>query len=270
MDQREIWDDLVGDAWVRNADIIDKHSAPFGEAAMERLGTVAGASVLDVGCGTGTTTRELASRGASAVGIDLSARMVAHARTLNAAGSGADFEVDDVTALAPAEPFDAVYSRFGVMFFDDAVAAFRHIRTVVRSGGRLGFCAWAGPFENPWMTTAVLASIPLLGVPEMPGPDEPGPFSLSTPERIQDVLVAAGWSDITVDPLALEAPHPAGDIESVATVLIDNVPPLAAGLARVPGAAAELHAAVVEALLPNERDGAVWLDASALIAGARA
>ena len=85
MDQREIWDDLVGDAWVRNADIIDQHSAPFGEAATERLGTVAGASVLDVGCGTGTTTRELARRGAAAVGIDLSARMVAHARTLNAA-----------------------------------------------------------------------------------------------------------------------------------------------------------------------------------------
>nr|MBA3280717.1 class I SAM-dependent methyltransferase [Acidimicrobiia bacterium] len=170
MDQREIWDDLVGDAWVRNADIIDKHSAPFGEAAMERLGTVAGASVLDVGCGTGTTTRELARRGASAVGIDLSARMVAHARTLNAAGSGADFEVGDVTALAPAEPFDAVYSRFGVMFFDDAVAAFRHIRTVVRSGGRLGFSAWAGPFENPWMTTAVLASIRCSGYPRCPVP----------------------------------------------------------------------------------------------------
>lgn len=270
MDQREIWDDLVGDAWVRNTDIIDEHSAPFGEAAMERLGLIAGAAVLDVGCGTGTTTRELARRGASAVGIDLSARMIAHARTLDPAGSGTDFEVGDVTALAPAEPFEAVYSRFGVMFFDDAVAAFRHIRTVVRSGGRLGFSAWAGPFENPWMTTAVLASIPLLGVPEMPGPDEPGPFSLSTPDRIQDVLVAAGWSDIAVELLALEAPHPAGDIESVATVLIDNVPPLAAGLARAPDVAPDLHAAVVEALRPNQHDGAVHLAASALITSARA
>lgn len=270
MEQREIWDDLVGDAWVRDAKLIDAHSAPFGAAAMDRLGPLEHASVLDVGCGTGSTTRELAQRGASAVGIDLSERMVAHARTLAGPAENIRFEAGDVTTLAPPDPFDAVFSRFGVMFFRDAVEGFGHLHALVRPGGRLGFCSWGEPFDNPWMSVAVLASIPILGPPEMPGPGEPGPFSLSTPDRVREVLAAAGWTHIDVDTVGLQRAHPAGGAEAVASMLLAGAPPLALGLTRAPDRAGELHAAVVDALRPHVVDGTVRLTATALIVGAHA
>ena len=208
MDQHEIWDDLVGDSWVRNADVIDRHSAPFGDAAMDRLGDITGARVLDVGCGTGTTTRQLARRGAIALGVDLSSRMIAHARLVETTDrSGARFAEADATEMDTDEPFDAIYSRFGVMFFDDLTAGFDRLRKLVAPEGRLAFASWGGPFDNPWMTTAVMASVPVLGPPELPGPEEPGPFSLATPDRVRAVLEAAGWADVQAEPLTIEGPR---------------------------------------------------------------
>ncbi len=270
MGQRQIWDEGVGDAWVRHAAVIDAHGAPFGDAARHALGPLQGARVLDVGCGAGTTTRELVAHGAAqAVGIDLSAPVIALARRHAEGIGGVHFVVGDATALPMAAPFDAIYSRFGVMFFDDAVAAFAGLREQVVEGGRLAFAAWAGPFDNPWLTAPVLASIPVLGPPELPGPTEPGPFSLGEPEHVVAVLEAAGWREVLVDRCSTTEPHPAGGIDEVATLVIENAPPLALGLARHPSRAAELHAAVVEGLRPYEVDGAVCAPASALIVSAR-
>lgn len=273
MSQKEIWDDLVGDAWVRHADVMARHSAPFGEAAMEQLGALEGTTVLDVGCGTGETTVELACRGATEVlGVDLSARMVAKAqgRAEERRLTGVRFEAGDVTTLAaPPSRFDAIYSRFGVMFFDDAVGAFTHLRSLLRADGHLGFSAWGDPFSNPWMLLPVMASVPLLGPPQMPGPGEPGPFSLGTPDRVHDVLNASGYRDLTIAELSLERVHPAGNAEAVAALVVETVPPLAEGVRQAPGVADELRAAVADALRPHERDGSVVLTAAALIVGAR-
>ncbi|WP_426573051.1 methyltransferase domain-containing protein [Aquihabitans sp. McL0605] len=270
MEQRAVWDDLVGDAWVRNAAVLDAHGLPFGLAAMDRLGPVDGQRVLDVGCGTGGTTRELARRGADAVGVDLSERMIAHARAEAAGRAGVEHRVGTVAALDPDEPFDALFSRFGVMFFDDAVAGFAHLRSLTRPGGSLAFAAWDGPFENPWMSTPVLATIPLLGPPALPGPEEPGPFSLAPPERAREVLEAAGWSDIDVDVLTIDQPYEAASVEAAATTLTEDNPVIAAGLAAHPDLRAEVHAAVVDALRPNVRDGTLVFQASAMIASAHA
>lgn len=273
MNQTEIWDDLVGDAWVRHADVIDAHSQPFGAAAMDALGPLDGSTVLDVGCGTGSTTYELARRGAHAVlGTDLSARMVTHARARAVEQHAGDvsFEVGDVLALAMPGHFDVVYSRSGVMFFDDPVAAFSHLRGVARTDGRLGFSCWAEPFRNPWMSLAVMASVPVLGPPHLPAPDEPGPFSLASPDRVRDVLGSAGWRDVTIEDLSIERPHPAGDAQAVAALLVELSPPIAEGLARSPELASDLRAAVAAALRPHERDGEVHLSAAALIVTAAA
>ena len=268
-----MWDALVGDAWVRHAAVIDAHSAPFGEAAMNELGDLHEATVLDVGCGTGSTSLALARRGAAQViGVDLSGRMITEARRTAAdAGMGeVRFEVADVNGLTSAVRFDSIYSRFGVMFFDDPVATFAHLRGLVRGGGRLGFAAWRDPFSNPWMLEAMIASIPVIGPPNLPGPGEPGPFSLATADRVEEVLGAAGWNDLTVGELTVEQPHPAGDAAQVAEVLVSNIPPLAAAAADRPEIADELRAAVADALRPHEREGEVHLSASALIVSARA
>jgi SAM-dependent methyltransferase len=263
--QKDIWDDLVGDSWARNERIIEAHGRPFGEAAMDRLGPLEGKAVLDVGCGTGGTTLELARRGARPVlGVDLSERMLAVAR--QRAVDAVSFEAADVTTIDG--QFDAVFSRFGVMFFEDPVAAFTHLRKLTVDGGRLAFACWRDPFANPWMSLAVLAAVPVLGPPRLPGPDEPGPFSLADETHVRRVLGDAGWADVVVDELTLEEPHPAGAAEEVAALVVGQAPPLAMGLAEHPDRAAEVIGLLAEAYRPFERDGSVVVAGSVNIVSA--
>lgn len=273
MDQHEVWGGLVGDAWVTFADQLDAHTAPFGIAAMDALGSIDGATVLDVGCGTGITTLDLADRvGASGhvTGADFSEPMIARARTRAVDRTGVSFIVGDVLELDLDSPVDVVFSRFGVMFFDDAVAAFARLRSFTRDGGRLAFAAWSDPFSNPWMLTPVMASIPVLGPPEIPAPGTPGPFSLAGPDVLETTLSAAGWSAVEVTELALDLPMAAGGAAAMAAMVCTTNPILAAGLQPAPERRAEVEALVTEALEPHERDGVVVLAAAALIASARA
>jgi trans-aconitate methyltransferase len=268
--QRAIWNDLVGDAWVRHAELHDTQAEPFGRAAMEALADVVGARVLDVGCGTGTTTTQLVERGAAEVlGVDLSVPMIEAARR-RIGDPRVRLEVGDVLDLDGAGAFDVVYSRFGVMFFDDPVAAFARLRTLATATARLGFCCWGPPFDNPVMTLPVMASAAVLGPPQLAGPGEPGPFSLASPDALRDLLTAAGWHDVHVDHLQIDPPHPAGGAEAVANVVMEFNPLLVDGLRRHPERGDATRAAIVEALRNCERDGIVHLAAHALIVTARA
>lgn len=265
--QKDIWDDLVGDAWVRNDSYIEAQGRPFGEAVMDRLGPLEGKAVLHVGCGTGGTSLELARRGARPVlGVDLSERMLELAR--RRAVDGVSFEAADVTTIDGR--FDVVFSRFGVMFFSDPVGAFAHLRGLTVPGGQLGFACWRDPISNPWMSLAVMASVPVLGPPRLPAPEEPGPFSLADEGRVHQVLHDAGWQDVVVEELTLEDPHPAGGADAVAAVVVGQAPPLAMGVAEHPERAAEVIAVVADAFRPFERDGAVVVAASVNVVSARA
>jgi SAM-dependent methyltransferase len=268
--QRAIWNDLVGEAWVRHAALHDEQAEPFGLAVLDALGQLTGAHVLDVGCGTGATIAQLIERGAArVVGVDLSEPMVAAAhRWID--DPRARVQVGDVLELAPREPFDVVFSRFGVMFFSDPVGAFRTLRSFVTPDARLGFCCWAQPFDNPVMTLPVMASVPVLGPPPFPAPGQPGPFSLAEPAAIRQILEAAGWSDVHIANLALEPPHPAGDADAVAEMALEFNPILAAGLQGRPDLRSPTRAAIVEAVRPFERNGIVHLGANALIVTAHA
>ena len=267
--QRDIWNDLVGAAWVRHAAIHDEQAEPFGHAAMDALGDLTGARVLDVGCGTGGTVAQLLDRGAAEVlGVDLSEPMLAAARDWSS-GPQQYFEVSDVLDLDRSRTFDVVFSRFGVMFFADPVAAFGQLRALGTPDARLGFCCWGPPFANPVMTLPVMASVAVLGPPEFAGPGEPGPFSLSSPEVVCDVLTAAGWRNIQVSELSMEPPHPAGNASAVTDVVLDFNPVLVEGLRRHPDRRAATHAAIVDALQSLERHGVVHLRASALIVTAQ-
>jgi SAM-dependent methyltransferase len=266
--QRAIWNGL-GEAWVRHAELHDRQAEPFGLAVLDALGDLAGARVLDVGCGTGATAAQLLERGAGQVlGVDLSEPMVAAARTW-IDDPRVRVELGDVLELAPGEGFDAVFSRFGVMFFSDPVAAFRRLRSYGAPGAALGFCSWGPPFDNPVMTLPVMASAPVLGAPQLPGPGEPGPFSLSEPAAVVSVLEAAGWTEVKVTELVLEPPHPAGGAEAVAAVVMEFNPMLVDGLRRHPDLYEAAQAAIVEGLRPFERGGIVHLGAHALIVTAR-
>jgi SAM-dependent methyltransferase len=269
-EQRTIWNDVVGDAWVRHADLHDRQAAPFGEAAMQAIGAVSGAVVLDVGCGTGATTLELADRGAAHVrGVDISLPMIDAARAANASAR-VRFTGADVLELDEPGTYDVIFSRFGVMFFADPAAGFAHLRRLAARGARLGFCCWGPPAENPWMAVPLMATIPVLGPPQLPGPGEPGPFSLSSPEVVADLLEQGGWTDVAVRPLTLEQAHPAGSAEAVARVVVELSPPIVQGLRQQPERIGEACEAIAGSLRPLERNGIVHLQASALIVGAKA
>jgi SAM-dependent methyltransferase len=207
LDQRDFWDQRA-DAWERRADSLDAFSDSYGIPTMDALGVKPGERVLEVGCGPGTTAIELATRVApdgEVVGVDISPAMVA-AATRRAAAAGVD-NVRFVAANAQTEnlgdDFDAVYSRFGVMFFSDPAAAFANIGRSLRAGGRLACVVWGPLTDNPWMFVPTLAAASVLQAElTLPSPDEPGPFSLADEERITALLDQAGFVDVTVDPIS--------------------------------------------------------------------
>lgn len=267
--QLEVWNDLVGDAWVRHARIHDQQAEAFGLAVLDALGDIEGSRVLDVGCGTGATTTQLIERGAAAVvGVDLSGPMITAART-SIHDARVRLELGDVLALHGLGRFDIAFSRFGVMFFTDPVRAFARLRSLGTPGARLGFCCWGPPFANPVMTLPVMAAAPVLGPPQLAGPGEPGPFSLSSPDVVHDILTAAGWTTVEMTDVALDPPHPAGGAERVADVVMDFNPVLVQGLRNHPDRRDDTRIAIVDALRPLERDGVVHLKAHALVVTAR-
>ena len=208
IEQAEFWSQLAP-AWLELEDQLEEVGGPPGELAMDRLELLPGRKVVDLGCGTGRTTLELASRvgpGGEAVGVDISAEMLARGRERAARlGIGnvefvhADIQVYDLGESR----FDAAYSRFGVMFFSDPVTAFANVGRALRPGGVLSFVCWQGVFDNEWMLIPGAAVAEVTGsLPPMPGPDEPGPFSLADPGRVRAVLDAAGFGSVVVTPHA--------------------------------------------------------------------
>jgi SAM-dependent methyltransferase len=208
IEQAEFWSELAP-TWLELEDQLEEVGGPPGKLAMDRLGLLPGQRAVDLGCGLGRTTLALAARvgpGGKVVGVDISAEMLARGRD-RAARLGAE-NVEFVHADAQVHDFgqarfDAAYSRFGVMFFSDPVAAFANIRGALRPGGALSFVCWQGVVDNDWMLIPRTAVAEVIGtLPPMPSPDEPGSLSLADPARVRTVLGAAGFRSIVVTPHA--------------------------------------------------------------------
>ena len=199
------WDGGEGVYWATHADYFDRSIAayhlPFLEAAMIEPGE----RVLDIGCGTGQTTRDAARRASpgGTLGVDLSSEMIDLARRI-AAAEGLDnarFEQADAQIYPFAEgSFEAAISRTGAMFFGDAQAAFGNIARAIRIGGRLTLLSWQPPTANEWvgeLTGALAAGRDL----PAPGPGAPGPFALADPSWVNQLLTETRFTDVEIDPL---------------------------------------------------------------------
>ncbi|WP_328766223.1 class I SAM-dependent methyltransferase [Streptomyces sp. NBC_00286] len=205
-EQAARWSGPAGNAWVDAQAVMDELLRPFEELLVEAMSVGPGAHVLDVGCGTGSTTVTVARRLGPAgrcVGVDISDPMLSAARVrAEEAGTPASFIHADAEDHAfGSGVFDAVISRFGVMFFNDSVRAFSNLRRAAKDEAELRFITWRGPAENPFMTTAERAAAPFL--PDLPArkPDEPGQFAFADPDRIHRILTESGWAGIDIRPV---------------------------------------------------------------------
>lgn len=255
--QIEYWNEQRGRTWVAQQELIEAQLAPLGRRAMDRAALVAGERVLDVGCGCGRTTIELARRVAprgSAVGADISSPMLAHGReTARAAGvANVRFEEADAQTHAfPAAAFDVIFSRFGIMFFADSRAAFANLLTALRPGGRVAFVCWRTLPENPWMAVPLMAAFQHIPPPPIPGPEDPGPFAFADRDRVGRILTAAGFADVAFDANDQDLILGGGADVDKAVEFILQLGPTAAALREAgPAKAAEVAAAVAESLRP--------------------
>ncbi|WNG20425.1 class I SAM-dependent methyltransferase [Cystobacter fuscus] len=205
-EQTKLWNGPAGRAWVEEQELLDQMFKPIEELLVEAVLAGSGRQVLDVGCGTGSTTLAIARRlGAKGrcTGIDISEPMItaAQARAERESTPASFIRANAQNhAFAPAS-FDMLISRFGVMFFDDSVRAFANLRRAAKDDAELRFVAWRSPSENPFMTTAERAAAPLL--PNLPTrrPDAPGQFAFADQGRVHRILEESGWAEVDIQPI---------------------------------------------------------------------
>lgn len=202
-DQIAYWNGPGGRHWTERQEIQDAVLAPVSDALFDRANIRAGERVIDIGCGCGATTFDIAKRiGAKGfvTGIDVSSPMLARARELTPSGSSIDFVQADATThdFGPMSA-DLLFSRFGVMFFSDPTASFTNMRKALRANGRVAFACWRTPRDNPWLMLALAEAYK--HVPKMPDvkPDDPGPFAFASENRVRDILGAAGFASIALE-----------------------------------------------------------------------
>ncbi|SNY74775.1 class I SAM-dependent methyltransferase [Paractinoplanes atraurantiacus] len=215
VDQAARWNGPGGQGWVASQAMLEELFRPFEQVLIE--GLPAG-EVLDVGCGTGATTAAIArTPGRRAVGIDVSTPMITAARRRE--GDGIAFiEADAQVYDFPPASFDAIVSRFGVMFFPEPVRAFANLRRASKPLAGVRLVVWRDIDDNPFMTTAERAAGPLL--PELPPRrDGPGQFGLADPSLVREILAESGWSDVELEPLDVELTMPESELTGYFTRL---------------------------------------------------
>lgn len=263
------WQTQTGRSWAQSYRLTDRSFTGLTERLLERIGQQPGAALLDIGCGAGELALALARARPAAriVGIDLSSDLITAAQA-RAGERQVEFALADAArwhgaGFAP----DLLVSRHGVMFFDDPVGAFTHLRAVSAPGARLVFSCFRAPGENPWAT----AMGRLLDLPPPADPRAPGPFAFADPDHVRAILAGAGWGELAFEPvdfayIAGQGPDPVAD----ALAFFARIGPAAPVLRALEGAARAAAEARIAEWLDSHRQGdLVALGAAAWIVTAR-
>jgi SAM-dependent methyltransferase len=196
-EQLEFWDGAGGERWIAQQARRDEMLGDFAIAALNKAQAKPGEVVLDIGCGCGETTAALAEQvgpNGKITGVDISTPILAEARRRLTRYSNVQTILADAASHAfPREEADLLFSRFGVMFFGDPVAAFINLRKAMKPSGRLVFASWRSPKENGWLTAPMQAVKGLLPPSPPPDPEQPGPFAFQDQERVAHILTQAGF-----------------------------------------------------------------------------
>jgi SAM-dependent methyltransferase len=272
--QLAYWNGPIGHMWAEAQEKRDRDHAPMTEALLTLAAASPGEHVLDIGCGSGTTTLRLAQQvGAegSVTGIDLSTPMLAVGeRRARESGSHARFIEGDVTDH-PFEPkhFDLAVSQFGVMFFADPARSLANVFAAMKEGGRIAFVCWRASTENPWSAVPESAAKPLLPPMEPVPPDAPGRYSFANPDRVKSILLRAGFHAPDIQKFDARI-HLGATPEDAASSSID-AGPLARTLAEVDeDTRKRVREAVTMRLAREMGPGGVYLNAGCWLVAAKA
>ncbi|WP_419757718.1 class I SAM-dependent methyltransferase [Acidisoma sp.] len=271
--QIDYWNATAGQTWAAFQAQLDLQLEPLGAEGIRVLAPSPGEHILDIGCGCGHTSFALAERvrpSGAVVGVDISQPMLTVAKDRSPSFSAhapvfrqADAQIDDLGQAA----FDGAFSRFGVMFFSDPVAAFTNIRHALKPGGRLAFVCWRPLDENPWMSVPLEAARPLLPPQPAAEPSTTGPFAFADPSHVRAILDEAGFSAISITPF--DARVGSGGLEET-VALCRRIGPLGAALRENPDRADEVLGVVREALAAYLSPMGVLMPAAVWIVSAAA
>jgi SAM-dependent methyltransferase len=274
-EMRSYWNEQGGPTWVAMQERMDAQIGAHGALGLALLAAQPGERVLDVGCGCGDTSLAIAravAPGGRVLGVDISAPMLARARERAAAAGLANlaFELADAQLHAfPPAAFDALFSRFGVMFFDAPSTAFANLGRALRPSARLAFVCWQAPQANPWVAVPMAALAGLVPMPAPPPPGAPGPFAFADPAHVRKLLEEAGFRDVGFHGERL--PMSFGAIGEAAAFLTEIGP--AARAIREADPSGDLRgrveAAFRAALAPHQKEGRVALESAVWLVSAR-
>ena len=254
---------LAAQAWAEVYELLDLQLSPLGMRAIDALGPAMGNMVVDIGCGAGQSTLQLAGRvgaGGRIVGLDIAASLLDLARHRASGLSQVSFLQADAQRLdLPDQSADGIFSRFGVMAFTDPVAAFANFRRVLKPSGRLAFVCWRALEANE------LDLMPLQAT-GLEALADPTPFSFADDGFLRTMLQAAGFDNITVQ--ANDKAVSSGSLDAMATVLL-RVGPLGRILRENPDLRTEAEPKLRAALADHEEYGVVALRAATWIVTAR-
>lgn len=269
-DQIAYWNGAGGKHWTQQQQVQDAVLAPVSKVLIDRAGIKPGDRILDIGCGCGATSFAVAQRtGATGhvTGIDISSPMLARARELAPQGAPIDFVLADATVynFKPAS-VDMLFSRFGVMFFAQPEISFANIRKALRPKGRLIFACWRTPRENPMLMLPLQEAYK--HVPKMPEvkPEDPGPFSFASEDRVKKVLSDAGFSSIATERVDLKLDVAVGRGLDAALETVLAIGPASRAIEGQPAdlvaaATASIRAALATHLTGNQvpLGGSIWI-----------
>jgi SAM-dependent methyltransferase len=272
-DQLAFWNGQGGRTWVARQAHTDTILAPVSKALLRAAAAQPGEAVLDVGCGCGASTIEVAHsvgpQGRVAA-FDISSPMLEEGRRRAALAGVSNIDwldADPSTAALPG--YDLLLSNFGVMFFGDPVAAFSHLRRAANPGARMVFVCWRGLGENPWMKVPMDAASAHLPPRPKTAPNAPGMFAFSDPDYLSGLLSAAGCEAPRIESLDLDLDIAAGRGLEEAVAQSTQIGAVSSWLRGQPAeVAAAAAASIREQLATYQKEecvrlrGAMWLVSS--------
>ncbi|WP_299614568.1 class I SAM-dependent methyltransferase [uncultured Tateyamaria sp.] len=272
-DQEQFWTDAAGPKWVRQQEAMDALLGPVLDLVMDHAPLKTGDCVLDIGCGTGVSVGaalNIVGDAGHVTGLDISQTMLDLAAERVAGAANVSLLTADAQTHSFDAPFDAMISRFGVMFCEDTVAAMANLNAALKPGGTMTFAAWGPAPQNPYFMAPAKAAASVLG--PMPKTDRtlPGPFAFENDTRILAMMADAGIDTAQVKTVQIDLTPP-GDIAHTAALMMEIGPAEAAVKHHEADAqaASQVQTAVADAIAPFDTGAGLRIPACIHIYSAR-